>query len=78
MMVIPPTGKFLPVYEPNKHLICIAGGLASRRSGDSCEATRRNLTRRSLCFTASGRQTTSFSTKNSGNWNNKTRILTFT
>src|SRR5437867_10626453 len=26
MFVIPPTGKFLPVYEPNKHLICIAGG----------------------------------------------------
>jgi len=26
MFVIPPTGKFLPVYEPNKHLICLAGG----------------------------------------------------
>src|SRR5262245_14563315 len=26
MWVIPPTGRFLPVYEPNKHLICIAGG----------------------------------------------------
>jgi glycine betaine catabolism B len=26
MFVIPPTGRFLPVYEPNKHLICIAGG----------------------------------------------------
>jgi toluene monooxygenase electron transfer component len=26
MVVIPPTGRFLPVYEPNKHLICIAGG----------------------------------------------------
>src|ERR1700722_7095680 len=24
--VRPPVGKFLPVYEPNKHLICIAGG----------------------------------------------------
>src|ERR1039458_4856061 len=24
--VIPPVGKFLPVFEPNKHLICIAGG----------------------------------------------------
>ncbi|MBI3191444.1 MAG: hypothetical protein HYZ36_02180 [Pedosphaera parvula] len=26
LMVIPPTGRFLPVYEPDKHLICIAGG----------------------------------------------------
>ena len=26
MMVLPPTGKFLPVYEPDKHLVCIAGG----------------------------------------------------
>ncbi|MBI3874904.1 MAG: hypothetical protein HY300_02855 [Verrucomicrobia bacterium] len=26
MFVIPPVGKFLPVYEPDKHLICIAGG----------------------------------------------------
>lgn len=26
MGVIPPTGRFLPVYEPGKHLICIAGG----------------------------------------------------
>ena len=26
MFVIPPVGKFLPVYEPNKHLVCIAGG----------------------------------------------------
>jgi len=26
MFVIPPTGKFLPGYEPNKHLICVAGG----------------------------------------------------
>jgi ferredoxin-NADP reductase len=26
MWVIPPTGRFLPVFEPNKHLICIAGG----------------------------------------------------
>jgi ferredoxin-NADP reductase len=24
--VLPPTGRFLPVYEPQKHLICIAGG----------------------------------------------------
>ncbi len=26
MFVIPPTGRFLPVLEPEKHLICIAGG----------------------------------------------------
>src|SRR5262245_8479616 len=26
MGVIPPTGRFLPVFEPGKHLICIAGG----------------------------------------------------
>jgi ferredoxin-NADP reductase len=26
LMVLPPAGKFLPVYESNKHLICIAGG----------------------------------------------------
>ena len=26
MFVIPPTGRFLPVFEPEKHLICIAGG----------------------------------------------------
>ena len=24
--VLPPAGKFLPVLEPDKHLICIAGG----------------------------------------------------
>ena len=26
MFVIPPTGKFLPVYEPDRHLVCLAGG----------------------------------------------------
>lgn len=26
MFVIPPTGRFLPVLEPEHHLICIAGG----------------------------------------------------
>lgn len=26
LMVLPPTGKFLPVLEPDKHLICVAGG----------------------------------------------------
>ena len=26
LTVLPPTGRFLPVYEPGKHLVCIAGG----------------------------------------------------
>src|SRR5205809_7466782 len=26
LFVIPATGRFLPVYEANQHLICIAGG----------------------------------------------------
>jgi len=26
LMVLPPAGKFLPVYEPAAHLICVAGG----------------------------------------------------
>lgn len=26
LCVIPPTGRFVPVFEPNKHLLCIAGG----------------------------------------------------
>jgi glycine betaine catabolism B len=26
LFVIPPTGRFLPVLEPGKHLVCIAGG----------------------------------------------------
>ncbi|MGN6386142.1 MAG: ferredoxin--NADP reductase [Verrucomicrobiota bacterium] len=26
MGVLPPTGRFLPVLEPGKHLVCIAGG----------------------------------------------------
>src|SRR5208337_1735864 len=25
-LVLPPVGKFLPVYEPNRHLVCVAGG----------------------------------------------------
>lgn len=44
LWVIPPAGRFLPVYEPNKHLICIAGGSGVtpfRAFGR--EATRREL-----------------------------------
>ena len=26
LLVLPPAGKFLPVFEPEQHLICIAGG----------------------------------------------------
>ena len=44
MAVIEPTGHFLPVYEPNKHLICIAGGSGvTPFRGFVREATRREL-----------------------------------
>src|SRR5271169_2813049 len=44
MFVIPPVGKFLPVYEPNKHLICIAGGSGvTPFRAFAREATRRRL-----------------------------------
>ncbi len=26
LMILPPAGKFLPMYEADKHLVCIAGG----------------------------------------------------
>jgi ferredoxin-NADP reductase len=42
--VIPPVGKFLPVFEPDKHLICIAGGSGvTPFRGFVREATRRKL-----------------------------------
>jgi ferredoxin-NADP reductase len=44
MFVIPPVGKFLPVYEPHKHLICIAGGSGvTPFRGFVREATRKKL-----------------------------------
>jgi len=44
MVVIPPTGRFLPAYEPNKHLICVAGGSGvTPFRGFVREATRRQL-----------------------------------
>ena len=44
IFVIPPVGKFLPVYEPNKHLICIAGGSGvTPFRAFAREATRRKL-----------------------------------
>jgi glycine betaine catabolism B len=42
--VIPPVGKFLPVLEPDKYLICIAGGSGvTPFRGFVREATRREL-----------------------------------
>ena len=48
LMVIPPVGKFLPIYDPpGKHLICIAGGSGvTPFRGFVREATRRNLNTR--------------------------------
>lgn len=44
MFVLPPAGKFLPVLEPNKHLICIAGGSGvTPFRGFVREATARKL-----------------------------------
>lgn len=44
MGVLPPAGKFLPVYEPDQQLICIAGGSGvTPFRGFVREATRRNL-----------------------------------
>ena len=47
LMVLPPTGKFLPVYEPDKHLVCIAGGSGvTPFRAFVREATRRELATR--------------------------------
>lgn len=44
LMVIAPTGHFLPVFEPDWHLICIAGGSGvTPFRGFVREATRRKL-----------------------------------
>lgn len=44
LMVLPPAGKFLPVYEPEKHLVCIAGGSGvTPFRAFVREATRRKL-----------------------------------
>jgi ferredoxin-NADP reductase len=44
MWVIPPTGRFLPVLEPNKRLLCIAGGSGvTPFRAFAREATRRKL-----------------------------------
>lgn len=44
LMVLPPTGRFLPVFEPDKHLLCIAGGSGvTPFRAFVREATRRGL-----------------------------------
>jgi len=44
LFVLPPAGKFLPVFEPQKHLVCIAGGSGvTPFRGFVREATRRKL-----------------------------------
>ena len=44
LMVLPPVGKFLPLYEADKHLICLAGGSGvTPFRGFAREATRRKL-----------------------------------
>ena len=44
LMVLPPVGKFLPVFEADAHLICIAGGSGvTPFRGFVREATRREL-----------------------------------
>jgi ring-1,2-phenylacetyl-CoA epoxidase subunit PaaE len=44
MTVLPPTGRFLPVFEPGKHLLCIAGGSGvTPFRAFVREATRRKL-----------------------------------
>jgi len=54
MFVIPPTGRFLPVFEPNKHLLCLAGGSGvTPFRGFARDATKRQLeTRITLLFSA--------------------------
>ena len=45
--VLPPAGKFLPVLEPDKHLVCIAGGSGvTPFRGFVRDATRRKLATR--------------------------------
>jgi NADH oxidoreductase Hcr len=47
LMVLPPAGKFLPVFEPDLHLICVAGGSGvTPFRGFVREATRRGLSTR--------------------------------
>jgi ferredoxin-NADP reductase len=47
LLVLPPAGKFWPVYEPDAHLICVAGGSGvTPFRGFVREATKRGLSTR--------------------------------
>ncbi len=54
LTVIEPVGKFLPVFEPDKHLVCIAGGSGvTPFRGFAREAAKRNLdTKVTLLYSA--------------------------
>jgi ferredoxin-NADP reductase len=44
LLVLPPVGRFLPVFDPGKEMICMAGGSGvTPFRGFAREATRRNL-----------------------------------
>jgi NADH oxidoreductase Hcr len=44
LMVLPPAGRFLPVFEPDAHLLCVAGGSGvTPFRGFVREATKRQL-----------------------------------
>ena len=75
MWVIPPTGRFLPVLEPDKHLLCIAGGSGVTPFAPlSAKPPAAASPPKSPSFTASRPPTTSFSTRNSAISNKKTPI----
>ena len=76
MFVIPPVGKFLPVYEPNKHLVCIAGGSGvTPFRAYAREATRRKLeTKITVLYSVRTSRRTSSSTPNFASWKRKIRI----
>jgi ferredoxin-NADP reductase len=54
LMVIPPTGRFLPAFEPDRHLLCLAGGSGvTPFRGFVREATQRRLeTRITILYSA--------------------------
>jgi hypothetical protein len=76
MFVIPPVGKFLPVYEPNKHLVCIAGGSGvTPFRGFVREATRRKLdTKITVLYSVRTPGGHHFQQRISANWKRKIRI----
>src|ERR1019366_7828740 len=79
LVVIPPVGRFLPVYEPDKHLVCIAGRsgvtpFRASRAKPRCEILKPG----SPCFTACVRRATSFSASSSTSSPSKIPISIFT